>query len=162
MSEENPGDSFFKEMIQEMVEKDPKMAFQMMYAAFKLPTLIEFISSHKEDLDAKMNVTMSAGEALFLFGACLNAIGSLGSDASTRNDGQLHIHALREYMNVGMTFAKLVETIGYPEDSAVSGMAGAMATVDGAFEQARDIHSRAMSGELKFSGLDDLVNREVQ
>lgn len=65
-------------------------------------------------------------------------------------------------MNVGMTFAKLVETIGYPEDSAVSGMAGAMATADGEFEQASNIHSRAMSGELKFSGLDDLINREVQ
>lgn len=162
MSEESPESSFFKDMITEIMEKDPKMALAMMMAAFKLPILVEFISEHKDELDQPINVTMKTGEALFLFGSCMHSIGSLGSNQSVRHDGNLHVHVLKDYSTAGMIFAKLVDKIGYPEQTAIADMAEAIACVDVAFEHAAEIHGRIRSGEINAHNIDDMINREVQ
>ena len=159
MTEESSNNSFFKDMMSDLMEKDPSLAMQMMLSALKMPVMNEFIEEHKAELDESITVTMTAGEALFLFAACKNAIGTMGNNMSARHDGQLHVHILKAYLTVGMKFAKLVGKIGYPETSAIADMVGAIASVDDVFKDIEEMHEKINSGTMTF---DDLMNREVQ
>lgn len=159
MTEESSNNSFFKDMMRDAFEKDPEMAMQLMIASLKIPVLTKFIDGHKDELNETLTITMTAGEALFLFAACKQSIGSMGNNSPTRNDGQLHVHLLKSYQSVGMKLAKLVGKIGYPEMSAVADMAGAIASVDIAFEKVGVISDKINSGEMTF---DDMIGREVQ
>lgn len=145
------GNNFLGQMFHEALEKNPRMAMQMLMAAFKLPMLDETIS-----------VDMKAGEALFLFSACLSAVGQMGNNPESQSAGQLHAHALRNYASAGMVVAKLVHRIGYPEESAISDMAGAIATMDGAFEKVASIREKMESGEMSMKDMDDMIGREFR
>lgn len=156
------GNNFIGQMLHEALEENPRMAIQMLMAALKLPTLVKYIEEHKDELDKTISIDMKAGEALFLFSACLSAVGQMGHNLESQSAGQLHTHALRDYASAGMVVAKLVHRIGYPEESAISDMAGAIATMDGAFEKITEIREKVKSGEMSVNDMDDMIGREFR
>ena len=159
MEDNNEGAaSFLGEMLKDAMDKDPRMAMQMMMAAFKMPVLTQYVEEHKDELNAVMTVHMSAGEALFLYAACLQSIASMANNNAMRSDGAMHVHLLRDYADIGMKFAKMVETIGYPEQTPIADMAGAIASVDGAFEKVKELHEKLSSGDISLAD----AHREFQ
>lgn len=151
--------TFLTDMMDDIMKKDPSMAMQVMMAAFKLPVLQRFVEEHKEELDTQLTITMSAGEALFLYAACLQSIASMGNNSNTRADGSLHTHVLRPYQHIGMKFAKMVGDIGYPERSSIADMAGAIASVDATLEHVENISNNVKAGNMTF---DDVAGREFR
>lgn len=156
------GNDFIGQMFHEALEKNPRMAMQMLMVTLKLPVLTKYIDEHKDELDETISVDMKAGEALFLFSACLSAVGQMGHNLESQSTGQLHTHVLRDYALAGMVVAKLVHRIGYPEESAISDMAGAIATMDDAFEKVASIHEKMKSGEMSVGDMDDMIGREFR
>ena len=156
------GNNFIRQMLHEALEKNPRMAIQMLMATLKLPTLVKYIEEHKNELDETISVDMKAGEALFLFSACLSTVGQMGHNLESQSAGQLHTHVLRDYASAGMIVAKLVHRIGYPEESAISDMAGAIAAMDGTFEKITEIRDKVNSGEMSVEDIDDMIGREFR
>lgn len=157
MSEEQSTNDLFKKMLHRMMEEDPKMAMVMLMTALKAPALMSFVEENAEKLKEPMTITITSGGALFLFSACLETIGNMACNQMSKHSGQFNAHILKDYAGVGMTFAELVKSIGYPESSAVRDMAGAIGQIDHAFAKAEIVRQKLTSGERSIDDIDDLI-----